>query len=90
MRSGRRDSTQIKLAILARLQRGPVGLDSRKLGSLKQEIGTDPDTFSRAIGDLLEKGLVQIDNVRFDRYTTRLVKLTEQGRQLIETAAQLI
>ncbi len=86
----RRDCTTIKLTIMVRLQRGPVGLDSRKLGSLKQELGTDSETFQRAIQDLLHRGLVVIEPVSFDRYTARLVKLTDQGKQLTQSAAQLI
>jgi len=86
----RRDYTQIKILIMKRLEHGPVAIYSRRLGSLRLEIGTDYNTFRRALDDLISSGLVEVQTVEYGRYRCRMLRLSDLGRGVLPSAAKLI
>lgn len=90
VQSIRRDRTSIKIEILERLGKGPKALDSRRLGSLRLEVGTDYDTFRRAVDDLISSGLVEVQTVEYGRYRCRMLRLSELGRSVLPSAAKLV
>lgn len=88
--TGNRNCTQIEIEILQRLQKGPVGIYSRKVGSLDSQIGTDRRTFTRALQNLERKGFIRFSVVRYGRYSAKTVELTETGRAITPSAIQLL